>query len=74
MNGRKAKQLRKDNQIIVILDKDTGEWLQGFFTILLAPLKMDDLSSDCINARQTLRAVQEGLKDETGTDTDPATE
>lgn len=68
MNSKRSKLLRKENTVVVILDKDVALWLQGFFTLLLAPMKMDDLSSDSINARQTLRAVQEGLKNETASD------
>lgn len=69
MSEKVAKQLRKDNQVTVVLDKDVALWLKGFFAALLAPMKIDDLTRDAINARQTLKAVQKGCQDVADTDT-----
>ncbi len=68
MSEKAAKRLRKDNQVVITLDKDVAAWLKGFFSALLAPMKIDDLTKDAINARQTLKAVQEGCKNVEDTD------
>lgn len=59
MNGRKSKQLRKDNEVIIVMDKEVAVWLQGFFTILLSTMDVGDLNRDSISARQVVKAIEE---------------
>jgi len=61
MSGKRAKELRRENTVTIALEIDTAQWLQGFFTALLAPLSIGDITAEGINARQTLKAIEEGL-------------
>lgn len=59
-SGKKAKKLRKENEIIVIMSLDNAQWTLGFFTALTASTG-DVLNSDIINSHQVMRAIQKGL-------------
>jgi hypothetical protein len=63
MSGKTAKRNRRESQVDIVLDIDTCQWLQGFFTALLAPLRVGDITLEAINARQTLKAIEEGLRE-----------
>lgn len=63
MNGKRAKKLRRENEIVIILDVENARWLLGFFTVLTAATG-DVLNSDIINSHQAMKALQKGLDEQ----------
>ncbi len=59
--------------VIIEVKKELATWLVGFLSALLAPLKLENLNTDTMNARAIMDATQKGLTDAEQEDTDKAT-
>jgi hypothetical protein len=64
MSGKTAKRRRRQNAVLIMLDREDASWFCGWLDALMASFQsVDELNSDMLRMETIKRDIEEALDD-----------